>query len=91
MEAGGPASAGWDGGRLLCAPRRKAAAALKAAMTKRAHQPAEECRASRDHNFSAARGGVIARVWSSMRQKSNRPLRSMQRPTTKAIGQLYHC
>ena len=55
--------------------KRNAAATLKAAIAPRAHQLTQDWLATCDQNFSATRGGVIARVWISIRQKSNRPLR----------------
>ena len=72
---GGLFAADCDGKSLP--PRRNAAATLKAAIAPRAHQPTQACFTTCDQSFSATRGGVIARVWISIRQKSNRPLRSM--------------
>jgi hypothetical protein len=51
--------------------------AVKAVKTSQNHHASRDNFAIRDKSLTATRGGVIARVWISMRQKSNRPLRSM--------------
>jgi hypothetical protein len=68
----------------------KEAPALKAAIARRAHQPTRDCFPMCDQRLRTTRGGVIARVWRSIRQKSNRPLRSMQVPTNGATAICYH-
>ena len=67
----------------------KEAPAPKAAIARRAHQPTRDCFPMCDQRLRTTRGGVIARVWRSIRQKSNRPLRSMQVPINGATAICY--
>src|SRR5215510_14279762 len=72
---GGLTAADWeDRSRIL---RWKAVPTLRTATARTTHQRNDDRFATDRQSFAAARGGVIARVWRSMRQKSNRPLRSM--------------
>jgi len=72
IDEGGPTAVDCDD--TLPPLKRNAAATLKTAMAPRAHQPNQDCFATCDQKPAATRGGVIARVWRSIRQKSNRPL-----------------
>jgi len=64
-------------------------AAKKATSSKRG-QPARRRVGLLSQRLARTRGGVIARVWRSRRQKLNRPLRSMWVLTSKAAPYYYH-
>src|SRR5580704_6759596 len=64
-------------------------AAKKATSSKRG-QPARRRVGLLSQRLARTRGGVIARVWRSRRQKLNRPFRSMWVLTSKAAPYYYH-
>ena len=58
--------------------------AAKTATSNKNDQPIRRGLTSVGQRPAGTRGGVIARVWRSTRQKLNRPLRSIGAPTSEA-------
>jgi hypothetical protein len=65
-------------------------ATVTTATISKSHQPPRSEFTNLSQRPPTARGGVIARVWRSRRQKLNRPLRSMWVLTSKAAPYYYH-
>jgi hypothetical protein len=71
-------------------PMRTVTTAARRAASSKRDQPPRLRNTLPGQRSAGTRGGVIARVWRSTRQKLNRPLRSMWALTSEAAPKLYH-
>ena len=71
-------------------PMRTVTPAARRAASSKRDQPPRLRNTLPGQRSAGTRGGVIARVWRSTRQKLNRPLRSMWALTSEAAPQYYH-